>query len=198
IKLGGTPIRDNNSDFMYKNMMEKFVFGGAERLGVYFDEENRRHLLSIREAFGEAAGNLADKNRKPDAKNLIERCEKNLLTENFPYAMTSRYNSHNQTALIYLEACYKTGMAELAEKVRLNIRKDLEQQKKYYDYLRTEREDLYKSITTEYEINERLLIILNAIEKKYAPQSQPKTIIEGNNPAILNKAADSVKKDTNK
>jgi hypothetical protein len=63
-RMGGTAIRDNNADVMYKNLMNKFHFGGANIGGVYFDEENRRHLLSIRAAYGEAAGNLADQNRK--------------------------------------------------------------------------------------------------------------------------------------
>ena len=33
---------------MYKNLMNKFEFGGADKKGVYFDEENRRHLLNLR------------------------------------------------------------------------------------------------------------------------------------------------------
>jgi hypothetical protein len=197
LKLGGTAIRENNSDFMYKNMMEKFKFGGAGLKGTYFDEENRRHMLTIRSAFGEAAGNLADKNQKQKAKDLLMKCEQGINTDNFPYAMVSRYNSHNQTGLLYLEACYKTGLSDLAEKVRKNVRTDLEQQKKYYDYLKTDREDLYKSVSTESEINDRLLLVLDAVEKKYAPQLQPKTGAEGNSTITTDaatNAADSGKK----
>ena len=197
LKLGGTAIRENNSDFMYKNMMEKFKFGGAGLEGTYFDEENRRHMLTIRSAFGEAAGNLADKNQKEKAKDLLMKCEQGINTDNFPYAMVSRYNSHNQTGLLYLEACYKTGLSDLAEKVRKNVRTDLEQQKKYYDYLKTDREDLYKSVSTESEINDRLLLVLDAVEKKYAPQVQPKTGAEGNSTITTDaatNAADSGKK----
>ena len=189
--VGRTPILDNNLDWMNKVMTEKFRFGGAEIPGVYFDEENRRHLLSIRATYGEAAGNLADENKKEEANKLLQKCDSMMNPKNFPYAMASRYNNHNTTSLIYLEGCYKAGNLQLAEKVRLALRKDLEQQKSYFDYLRTEREDLYKSFDFESDINDALLAVLGKVEQKYAPQTQPKTTIEGLNPTIINKAADS-------
>jgi len=130
--LGGTQIRDNNTDTMFRNMMTKFEFGGANRKGVYFDEENRRHILNIRSLYAEAAGNLADLGRKEDAQKLIDKVEAGILPDNLPYGMVSRYNNHNQTSLVYLEACYKAGKTELAEKVRQEVRKDLEQQMDYY------------------------------------------------------------------
>jgi hypothetical protein len=194
VGMGGTSVRDNNTDYMYENMMTKFKFGGADKQGVYYDEENRRHLLTIRTAFGEAAGNMADKNRKDEARKLLEKAEQNIRTDNLPYAMVSRYNSHNQSGLVYLEAAYKAGMAELAEKIRKVVRTDLEQQKAYYDYLKTEREPLYNSMVTEAEINNRMLVVLEAVEKQYAPQLQQKTGVEGPNPIINTpaQAADSV------
>ena len=36
------------NEIAYKNMMEKFVYGNANKKNVYFDEENRRHLNSIK------------------------------------------------------------------------------------------------------------------------------------------------------
>ncbi len=53
-----------NNDWAYDKMMNKFNFGNANVPGVYFDEENRRHLNSIRLAYAQAAGSLADKGRK--------------------------------------------------------------------------------------------------------------------------------------
>ncbi|HEU4574451.1 MAG TPA: DUF2723 domain-containing protein [Chitinophagaceae bacterium] len=167
VGLGGTPIRDDNEDVMYKNLMEKFGSGGANRNGVYFDEENRRHLLNLRSAYGELAGNLADEGRKEDAKKVLGKFESMVNLDNFPYALVSRYNQHNQTALLYLEACYKAGDTALAEKVDMAVRKDLEQQKKYYDYLRTNRESLYSSLSIEDQINSLMLSVLDQLEKKY-------------------------------
>ncbi|MEJ7671356.1 MAG: hypothetical protein WKF59_01205 [Chitinophagaceae bacterium] len=35
---------DVNCNWAVDKMMNKFVFGNADKPGVYFDEENRRHL----------------------------------------------------------------------------------------------------------------------------------------------------------
>jgi len=190
--IGGTQIRDNNEPAMYKNLMEKYVFGGADKKGVYFDEENRRHLLNIRSVFSEAAGNMADNGKKDQALQLLDKVEKGINTTDLPYAMVSRFNSHNQTGLQYLEACYKSGKTDLAEKVRVIMRKDLEQQKKYYDYLKNSRPELYGGTLegTEVLINEILLQALDALEKKYAPQTQVQTPAEGQN-TIINTVKDS-------
>ncbi len=197
----GTQIRDNNSDTIFNNLMTKFEFGGANKKGVYFDEENRRHLLNMREIFGEAAGNLADQGRKADAIKLLDKAEAGLLAENLPYGMVSRYSNHNQTGLLYLEACYKAGKTDLAEKVRAALRKDIEQQANYYSYIQTERPDLYAGFErTEAPFNNLMLMALDAIEKHYTPQKQtgqpvegPTTIDNTKNPDTL-KRKDTIKK----
>ena len=172
--LRGSSIRDNNLDVMYNNLMTKFTAGNAHLQGVYFDEENRRHLLSIRSVFGELAGNISDKGRKPEGIKLLDKVESMISTENMPYAMTSsRVNSHNQTALLYLEAAYKAGHTQLAEKVKAALRKDLNDQKKYYDYLRTEKEEFFNSISRDADINDYMIKILETIEGNYSPKTAP-------------------------
>ncbi len=186
VGLGGTSIRDNNDSVIYGNLMNKFRFGGANLKNIYFDEENRRHLLNIRGLYGEAAGNLADAGRTEEAKKLIEKIEEGILPDNLPYAMVSRYGSHNQNAIQYLEACYKAGKKDVAEKVRLALRKDLEQQKAYYiamnggnlpDLTRLGQDNntsMFRAMITEYQINEALLVVLDEVEKRYSPEKQAK------------------------
>lgn len=178
--LGGTAIRDMNTEAAYKTLLDKYEFGGANIKGVYFDEENRRHILNLRSIFGEAAGTLADAGKLEEAKKLIAKAEAGILTSNLPYAMTSRYNSHNQTALIYLEACYKAGLKDLAEKIRTEVRKDLEQQAAYYKYIREEKPEFYGGYErSEAPINERLLLVLADIEARYAGSNTVKPGTEG-------------------
>ncbi|MBL7733499.1 MAG: DUF2723 domain-containing protein [Chitinophagaceae bacterium] len=179
-RMGGTNIRDNNTDFMYNNLMTKFEFGGANKKGVYFDEENRRHILSLRAIFAEAAGNMADAGKKDEALKLINRVEENILPENLPYAMTSRYNGHNQTGLVYLEACYKAGKTELADKIRKELRTDLEQQQRYYKYIEAEHPEFFGAyIRSEAPINEIMLAVLGEIEKRYTQPAKPQQGVEG-------------------
>ena len=195
--LGGTQIRDNNNAIIFENLMKKFEFGNANKKGVYFDEENRRHLLNIRSIYAEAAGNLADEGRKDEAKKLLEKESAGVLPENLPYGMVSRFNSHNQTGLVYLEACYKAGMADLAEKVRKDVRRDLEDQQKYYNYLKAERPEFYGGSLegTEVLLNEVMLEVLVAIETKYAPQTlTPKTTEGGKTIETQIKNKDTIKK----
>lgn len=168
-RIGGASIRDNNTDVMYNNLMTDFTSGGAQKPGVYFDEENRRHLLSIRSVFGEAAGNMADLGRKPEAIKLLDKAESLLNTDNLPYAMASRYNSHNQTGMLYLEAAYKAGYTQLAEKVRAALHKDLMDQKAYYDYMSAEKPDFYNTVAREAYINGLMRQLLDELVKTYNP-----------------------------
>ncbi len=195
VRMGGTQIRDNNTDFMLNNLLTKYEFGGADKKGIYFDETNRQQILNLRSLYAEAAGNLADLGRKEDAQKLLDKVDKGILAENLPYGLVSRYNGHNQASMIYLEACYKVGKTELAEKVRLAIRKDLEQQSRYYNYIKDKRPDLFGHFqNSEAPINEAMLMVLDAVEKKYAPQAQLKPPTTEGKPTIEN----TVKPDTTK
>jgi len=199
--VGGTQVRDNNSDTMYRNLMERYLFAGANKKGVYFDEENRRHLLNIRGIFAEAAGNLADEGQREKAQKLLDKEAAGISTENLPYAMVSRFSSHNQTGLLYLEACYKAGKLDMAEKVRTAMHKDIDQQRKYYDYLKLNRPELYGGQLegTEVYLNDAMAQILSAIEKKYAPQTQTSSPAEQGKSIFNGPGSDSsLKKDSTK
>ena len=142
VPVANSPV---NKDWVYDKMMNKFVFGNADVKGVYFDEENRRHLNSIRLAYAQAAGNLADNGKKEEAKKMLQKCDKGMLEENMAYGMVSRYQQHNYISLQFLEACYKAGDTVLAAKVSRSVKKDLEQQINYYSNLPESRQDQFRS-----------------------------------------------------
>lgn len=170
--LPGAQIRDNNMSVIYDNLMKKFGFGNAATKGVYFDEENRRHLLNIRAIFAEAAGNLADAGRIDDAKKLLDKAEAGILPANLPYGMVSRFGGHNMTSLIYLEASYKAGKKDIADRVKKDLRKDLEQTQQYHNYLKAEKPELFNNLQYEAIINNAFIEVLTALESKYDPQAQ--------------------------
>jgi len=125
-----------NNEVAYKNMMTKFGFGNAGANGVYYDEENRRHLNTLRAGHAQLALSLIDAGKKDLAKNLLEHFDQNVLESNFPYGMTSnRGNQHNRISMSFLLAAYESGDLPLAQKCAASLRKDLTQQMRYYNSL---------------------------------------------------------------
>jgi hypothetical protein len=130
-----TPVENGNVDneTAYKTIMEKFAYGGADKPGVYYDEENRRHLNSIKYAHAQVALSLASAGQKDSARKLLEHYDKNVLESNFPYGMTSNQNNlHDYFSFRFLEACYVSEDWALAKKVNASVKKDLAQQMRYY------------------------------------------------------------------
>lgn len=121
------------TDIAYKNVMEKFRYGSANKPGVYFDEENRRHINSIRLTHATLAKALVAYNKKDSARKVLQKYDQSVLESNVPYGMTSnRANFHNSISADFLEAAYESGDLALAKKVNQSLKKDLEQQMSYY------------------------------------------------------------------
>ena len=171
----------NNSWVFDKMMSDKFKSGNANVAGVYYDEENRRHLNSIRLAYAQAAGSLADHGKKDEAKKMLEKCDKMMLEENFPYGMVSRGQQHNKFSIQMLIACYKAGDTVLADKITKSVSKDLDQQLKYINGL-----DENKQAGLQYDAEEvkRLQMFIVQIEMQLKnPAPLPPV---SDNPAVIN------------
>ena len=122
-----------DNDLAYKNVMEKFAYGNADKSGVYYDEENRRHLNTIRLAHAQLAMSLIQSGKTDSARKVLEHFDQQVKESNFPYGMTSnRGNQHDQISVQFLQACYLSGDLTLARKVNASIKKDLQQQMRYY------------------------------------------------------------------
>jgi hypothetical protein len=131
------PVKDSrvNTNWMLDKLTNKFAFGNADKAGVYFDEENKRHLGGIRSAYAELAMDLAVKNRKEEARALLNKVDKMMHESNFGYGSTSRGNMHNKNSLLFLQACYLAEDKTLIQKVGDAVKKDLLQQIEYYNKL---------------------------------------------------------------
>ena len=131
-----------DNDAAYKTIMEKFAYGNADKEEVYYDEENRRHLNSIRMAHAQVAFSLIDAGLKDSARNILENFDKHVRESNFPYGMTSnRGNQQDAISTDFLQACYLSGDNTLAKKVEASVKKDLQQQMRYYKSLGDEMSD---------------------------------------------------------
>jgi hypothetical protein len=151
-------------------LSEKFRGGNANVNGVYFDEENRRHLLSIRTTYAQAVSKLADAGKKEEANVLLNKSESIIHPEALPYAMVSRNSFHNRTSMEYLEAAYKADNTQLVNKLKSALKKDFEDQIKYAAYLRDNRPEYYSSdIISDENYSSQSLKDLDAMEKAYNP-----------------------------
>lgn len=130
------PIENQNNvaaDKMYDVVMNKFEYGHANLGGVYFDEENRRHINSIRQAHAVLGLTLSTMNKKDSARKILHRYDDNVLESNVPYGMTSnRGNFHNRISMSFLLAAYEAEDLKLAGKVHTSLKRDLDQQMRYY------------------------------------------------------------------
>lgn len=162
-----------NEDWIYDKLMNKFAFGNCDKPGVYFDEENRRHLNSIRQAYAIAAINFAQKNRKDEARKMLQKCDKMTLQENFPYGMASRGQQHNYISMLMLQASYMAGDTVLSEKISKGLKKDLEQQLSYYTSLNEEKVASFDFLDQQGRKRgdrndvERFLMQLQALEQQF-------------------------------
>ena len=122
-----------NTNAAYKTIMEKFAYGNADKPNVYYDEENRRHLNTIRLAHAEVALALLNEGKKDSARQILQHFDKNVKESNFPYGMTTnRGNQQNGISIEFLQGCYASGDSNLARKVEASVKKDLNQQMRYY------------------------------------------------------------------
>lgn len=168
--------------------MNKFSYGNADLPGVYYDEENRRHLNTIRRAHTEIALDLVYKNRKEEARKALEKADKMMLEENFPYGMISRGNEHNRLSMLFLQACYQAEDPKLAAKVLKGVKTDLQQQLKFYNSLTGMKAD---NMIYEKNNAEKLLQDLGELEKAFGTK-QPGASLE--NGGVI--GGDSAKKDS--
>jgi hypothetical protein len=168
INNGGTGTQAN-ADWVLDKMMNKFSFSKAPKGTVYYDEENRRHLNSIRLAYAQAAGSLADQNRKEDAIKLLHKCDSMLGQDAHPYAMPSRYQQHNQISMQMLYACYKADEITLAEKISKLLKKDMEQQASYYRSLPDNKRE---SLGQEIDRNNNMLSGISQLKEQFKMMNQ--------------------------
>lgn len=92
--------RDDDSlidtDKMYDNMMNKFVFGGIENPDIYLDENIKRMVFTIRMQFIDLATALINENDEERAKNVLD-----YMMEKIPSSACTHDYISIQPAMLY-------------------------------------------------------------------------------------------------
>jgi hypothetical protein len=127
---------------------------------------NWKRPIYFTNAGAELAIDLATKNRKEEAKAVLNKVDKMMHESNFGYGLTSRGNLHNRNSLLFLEACYLAGDQALVQKVSTAVKKDLQQQVNYYNTLSGLKAD---NMAQEKQTAESYLQALGQMQSMYNP-----------------------------
>jgi hypothetical protein len=77
-----------NTDLMYDNVMNKFLWGGMDKKGVNLDENCIRMTGNLRMQMGVLAGALINEGKDKKAKAILDKCLQVMPDENIPYDAT--------------------------------------------------------------------------------------------------------------
>ena len=73
----------------FRNLMERYRYGGLDAKGIYLDETVLRMCYTHRRMFSMLAMNLIQEGKTDKAKQVLDRCEKELPSYNIPHNMMS-------------------------------------------------------------------------------------------------------------
>ena len=85
----GGPEGTVNTELMYDNMMNKFLWGGIDNPKVYLDETNRRMCRTLRMMFVRLVDSLIEEGQNEKALNALNFCMKQIPGENIPHDFMS-------------------------------------------------------------------------------------------------------------
>ncbi|MCQ2974777.1 MAG: DUF2723 domain-containing protein [Bacteroidales bacterium] len=137
-----------NTDILYENVMNKFVWGGINDERVYLDENNLRMLMNVKSCFVRLATQLIDERKLDKAQEVMNRC-----IEVMPYNLVpvSYYD------MFIAECFYKIGDNEKGREIIELLANQTKQEITYFlslskDKLSTVSEDNYRSTAIAHEI----------------------------------------------
>jgi len=119
----------------YKNLMSNFYFGGAQYQNIYFDENSRRSLITMRRAYSSFGNVLALTQKRDSALRVLDYGYKMMTPSSFPYGMVSTGNMHDITSLQYAYAYYLAGDNKKGDLIANDVIRDCQQQVEYYNSL---------------------------------------------------------------
>jgi hypothetical protein len=161
-----------NVPVMYNNLMNKFSFGGANVNGTYFDEPNRKLLQYVRNAYTRLGTALAIDNKKEEALTVLNKADKNLLENTFPYAMTTPGQMYNYSSMQTVYAYYLAGDKKKADEIAQKILKDCNQQLMYYRQLPSSK--LTSDLQHDGQMAEQFISLLGRMKADFSDSTHNK------------------------
>lgn len=91
IKVSQQVLGTINSEKSYDLYVNKFVWGGAERNDVYFDEPNRHEFVTYRMNGSFIANQLSAEGKKDKAIKLLDKVMEGITEHSYPYDYTAYF-----------------------------------------------------------------------------------------------------------
>jgi tetratricopeptide (TPR) repeat protein len=138
-----------NTDIMYDNIMNKFLWGGMDKPGVNLDENCVRMVGNLRMQMSILAGALINEGKNEKAKNVLDKCLSVMPDENIPY-----------DASIYTVcgAYYELGESKKANELAKKLFDIYESDLKIYSAQKPNRRNAYgRDISQAKEVLKRLV-----------------------------------------
>jgi len=152
-------------------------------------------------AYASAALDMAQKNKKEEARKMLNKADKLMLEENFSYGMVSRNQQQDYISLMMLQASYAAEDTVLAAKITKSLKKDLEQQISYYNTLDENRISSFDYVTDQSgrkggdkNTAEQFLMRIMQLEQQFKAQQGLPTDNPGQIKTQPVKPADTIKK----
>jgi len=133
-----------DTDILYENLMKKFSWGRMNEPDFYMDYYNVRTMsvIKFRKTFVRLAEALMNEGKKDKAIEVLDRCMQLAPNNKLPYdhfiSGITYNNSQNKAPIHYsgvIEAYYKCGAFEKANKISLEFAEILQQDLQYYHSL---------------------------------------------------------------
>ncbi len=130
--IPSTNFKREETTITAQTILNKFAFGNAVTKGVYYDEENRRHLESMRQACASTAGALVAEGKLDQAKAILQKVHTQLPNYSLPYGSPSRYDANNATSILMMRIAYQAKEDAMAKEIYNALANDYKQQFTYY------------------------------------------------------------------
>lgn len=111
------------TDVMYKNVMNKFVWGNMDKEEIYMDENNLRMTTNLRLQFANLAEALINEGRKAEAKKVLDKTMEVMPEKNVPY---------DRLLVPIIESYYELGENKTANEIANKVFGIYERDMTYY------------------------------------------------------------------
>ncbi len=153
-----------HTDIMYKNLMEKFVWGGLDTFEIYMNENNRRMCMNLRNNFARLADALVLENKKDSALNVLNYCMKVLPEKNVPF---------DYFILPVTESYYRAGGIEKANELTNRLFSLYEEE---INYLNRFNDKLFKTVNSQVQQDISIMYRITQVVKQYKQEELSKDL----------------------